>query len=117
MTKEVEAIDPALVARMVALIRGMGDAYLCAVTPMDLPTRQFDMRHYGEARDIARLLPKPIDPDLIEAREVARKCLDTREQSFGFLDGIARGKRDEYSEVRIALAAIKRGRELAQVSA
>lgn len=66
-----------------------------------------------EARDVARaLLPEPVDADLVEARRIAVEQLTAPGQSDTFLGLIADGTNDHYSEVRIALAAIKRGRAL-----
>jgi hypothetical protein len=112
MTKEVEGIDPALVARMVALVR------TAAAWKNSVVSEGFDNRlaeTANEAREIVAFLPKPVDPDLIEARRVAATIFD----GHLWASAILAGKKDEdqASGVSLALAAIKRGRELAQVSA
>lgn len=107
-------LDPALWDRMVALVRKCH-----ALTDYDhpLPGAPFigkavtedEQWLADEARAIVADLPKPVDSDLIEARRIAA-C-------DGFYEGtretVERGEHDEAWPVRIALAAIKRGRELA----
>lgn len=87
-------ISPELVERMTQLVRVMAKGHI-------LKSAAFD-----EAYEIAAALPEPVDPDLIEARKMAA------DQSGGaqyFLSGAC----DDWSNVRLALSAIKRGRELA----
>jgi len=60
----------------------------------------------ANARAIAALLPAPIDPDLIEARRLAEPWL--------IYDNPGSGDNDDSPTVQALLAAIKRGRELAQ---
>ena len=60
-----------------------------------------------EARAIVALLPEPVDPDLIEAREIVAGL------ARPYRSEIINGEWDETTEIRIATAAIKRGRELA----
>lgn len=104
--------DPALWDRMAALVRRMGTIYRDAGSPAELPPRNYDMRDYAEARDIQNLLPKPVDPDLIEAREIAASMLEVA-QGGTHIEETRRGERDGYVHVCIALAGIQRGRELA----
>jgi hypothetical protein len=66
------------------------------------------------ARYIAQHEQPPVDPDLIEAREVA---VQYSLWCSGEIRGQFRsGKNDDWAEIKIALAAIKRGRELANQS-
>ncbi len=73
-----------------------------------------------EARAIVALLPKPVDPDLIEAREIAASH-STKGSFISISAGeltaehIRAGIRDDDVFVRAIATAIKRGRELAQV--
>jgi hypothetical protein len=56
-------------------------------------------------------LPKPIDPDLIEAREL----VVVGNESFPtWCSDVRKGLHDTSEEVRLALAGIRRGRELTQ---
>ncbi len=95
-------IPDALVERMVALVHLMANRS----TPT---TRENDADENYEARAIAALLPKPIDPDLITAREIAVRV---------WRDGGAvhcakaanQGRMDDESVVRAALAALKYAR-------
>lgn len=70
-----------------------------------------------EARTLAARLARegwePVDPDLIEAREIVAKWL-IDERSLGLLAASTRrGDDDHTSQVQCTLAALKRGRELA----
>lgn len=56
-------------------------------------------------------LPVPIDPDLIEAREIAADRWD-REAMDGWAQIVLAGSCDHHTDVQLALKAIKRGREL-----
>lgn len=76
-----------------------------------------------EAKELAELLPEPVDPDLLEARKVILESYGTPYSADGKLmygDGPARvadiekGAGDTYWETKAVVAAIKRGRELAQ---
>lgn len=86
--------DPALWDRMVALVRDIAEVG-------GEWTHGYDQ--WKEAKTIVADLPKPVDPDLIEARRIVSD----------------RGYPSDYEEVDddsvvgVALAAIKRGRELA----
>lgn len=69
-----------------------------------------------EAREIAALadLPKPVDPDLIEARKIVAARWSGLPEIGGISsDNVLAGKHDTHDAVACALAAIKRGRELA----
>lgn len=67
-----------------------------------------------EARAMVAELPPPVDPDLIEAREMAAVRYSQRGETQLAL--VARpyrsGLNDEHWDVQTALAGIKRGREL-----
>lgn len=102
-----EQISDALVGRMVVLVRDLHADHLTC----NMQDRVQDF--VARTAAIVAELPKSVDPDLIEAREVAAACLDCPGQSVTYLKLIRSGTNDHYSEVRIALAAIKRGRELA----
>jgi hypothetical protein len=71
-----------------------------------------------EAREIVAMLPKPVDPDMIEAREVVcENHHDRHPESPWHADQAAMvrsGKVDNMLEVQAAYHGIKRGRELAQ---
>lgn len=99
-------IAPELVERMVAHFRAV-------VAKFPSPATQKTDPLLKEAREIVALLPKPIDPDLIEARLiVVRLALPGRYDGItGFAAGA--GDADEKPYTRAVLAAIKRGRELA----
>lgn len=66
------------------------------------------------------ILPDPVDPLLVEAREIAAKvcrgALTPGKEADNFVSAILRGERDEpaFSGVSTALAALRRGMELAQ---
>jgi hypothetical protein len=60
----------------------------------------------NKARAIVADLPKTIDPDVLEARQIVYEIYDYK----GYLSG----QYDKRPEMLTALAAIKRGRELAQ---
>lgn len=51
----------------------------------------------------------PVDPDLIQAREIAA---GTHDGSSEWADGAKKGLRDDSRAVQLVLAGIKRGREL-----
>jgi hypothetical protein len=90
-------IPPELVARCVALVRRMG---------VDDPYSASN-NDYEVARAITKLLPAPIDPDLIEARKlVSVFCIMSADS---YIDG----SQDDTPFIRIATKAIKRGRSLA----
>jgi hypothetical protein len=103
MTKEVEAIDPALVARMVTLVQNLAEHTVY----QDVTVKR------TEAREIVALLPKPVDPDLLEARQIAHDFAGNGATWAGILEG----KHDTSPAVECVLKSIKRGRELAQASA
>lgn len=91
-------LDPALWNRMVALVRDLAGNKL------------LNGRLANEARAIVADLPKPVDPDLIEARNLVECTVHWSPQTDRDLQS---GKNDNTPEMKIALAAIKRGRELA----
>lgn len=65
------------------------------------------------ARYIAEHEEPPVDPLLIEAREMAAKVAFDKDW-FVHGESIQSGQRDDHSDVQIALAALKRGMELAR---
>lgn len=98
-------IAPELVERMAALVRQIAAAY----TPEGNSRRYMD--EGDEARAIAALLLKPVDPDLIEAREIAAR--DNEANAPNASQMVRDGRCDDSPIVTCALAGIKRGRELA----
>lgn len=104
-----EAVGPELVERMVALVRDLHADHL----RYNLHDRQQDFCVRTAA--IVAELPEPVDPDLIEVRALAA----TVGLHFGLaerLSYIADGRGDNWYETQLALAALKRGRELAKAS-
>lgn len=91
-------IAPELVERMVALVRGMVALPEASARPHGAA--------FEKAREIAALLPEPIDPDLIEAIALVNSKID--------ISGAA--TKAQHWAVQMALACIKRGRELAAKS-
>lgn len=101
--------DPALWDRMEALVRSLSEAKSSAgEDPRWYPISKHAI---SEARAIVADLPKPVDPDLIEAREVCfRESLSESREDSTYL----KGGLDNSLSMRCALAAIKRGRELSR---
>lgn len=100
--QQPQHIDPALVERMVALVKDL------AIEAREPVNSWF--HHWVEARDIIKAL-EPIDPDLLEAR----RCVVKAYESIGRKDLALQadsGKMDSRLRVQACLAAIKRGREL-----
>jgi len=105
MTKEVE---PELVARMANAIRRHVSGYTG-------PHQGLSME--AEFRAIAGLLPEPASMEVLEARAIALEFslpaliagLSSAQTNFGNFD--------DHNVMNALVAAIKRGRELAQVSA
>jgi len=95
-------IPPEVVERMVAFVR--------ACDHISLPT---DGWQFTEARAIVALLPEPVDPDLVEARELA--AVASEKLSHPWAPKIRAGEKDDAPQagVSLALAAIRRGRALA----
>lgn len=99
-------ISPELVERMVAHFRAV-EAY-AQQTGRSGPL-------HAEALRIAALLPKPVDPDMILAREIAGDAMAGYGPPFyasGRINCVRTGNDDSNSFVRAALTGIKRGREL-----
>lgn len=101
-----ERVSPELEARMIALVRNIRNSgslyYATEVVPL-----------YNEACRIVANLPRPVDPDMIEARKIVAS-----QAPFGAIDPswnsrVIDGFEDDGPWVKNALAAIKRGRELA----
>lgn len=94
-------LEPALVERMVALVRDLaGGIYLSHVNEKGITTYDAVL----EAQAIAAELPASVDPDWRHAEALA------------FKHGYGRIK-DDCSPGPVILAAIKRGRQLAQPDA
>jgi hypothetical protein len=99
-------IAPELVERMAALIRDLHADHLTYA--MHDRVQDFVARTAA----IVAELPKPVDPDLIEARNLAASRWD-REDMNSWAQTILSGACDGHTDVTLALTAIKRGRELA----
>jgi len=101
---------PDVTTRMEALVRGLAEGHRGSWT--------WAAEKIDEARAIVALLPEPVDPDLIEAREIVAKCCkwfsNAADQRL-MVPSILDGSWDEAKAglVQATLAAIKRGRELA----
>ncbi len=93
-------IEPELVARMEALVRGLAVG----------PNYAGISGYRTEARAIVALLPKQIDPDVVEVRHLAE---DFGWYSCNALPMLRDGSYDDRQLNRDLLKAIKRGRELA----
>lgn len=65
-----------------------------------------------EALAIVALLPKPVDPDLIEAREYHLLACGGVDCDPGLVQDVRRGGQDRSDFMQALLAAIKHGREL-----
>jgi hypothetical protein len=93
---------PDVTARMEALVRTVADE--TSLTSW--------LDHTAEARAIVALLPEPVDPDLIQAREVCASVAAVRGD-----DGLAAeyraGELDEQFEMQTALVAFRRHNALA----
>lgn len=107
-----EAVGPELVERMLALVRQIGGGFWLngvnedGITPYDA---------VEAARTIVAELPEP-DPDLIEARKIASEKLWKLGASAEAIAAgdISEGKGDDKIIMHAVLAAIKRGRQLAE---
>lgn len=66
-------------------------------------------------RDLAKalILPDPVDPDLLEAREICAKYWD-KEECPSHAENYRSGCYDYDNPIALTVAAIKRGRELAK---
>ncbi len=112
MTNEISA---EVVDRMAALVR---DAVAISRDGKNIfkgVSRERTEAFLGEAIAIDALLPKPVDPDLIEARKIA-KSYGIIEIENGLTDErtvIGCGYADRNPSIGAVLRAIKRGRELA----
>jgi len=101
-------IAPELVVSMEQLVRAMAEHEMF-VSPAQHGKAVCD--DYWRAKMIAAALPEPVDPDLIEARNICHDVI-----SIGVPDNTGayvRGELDGSLSMRAAVAAIKRGRELA----
>lgn len=89
-----EAVSPEVVERMVALVRDM------ASNRSDIAWQPW-VAWRNTAQTLAALLPKPVDPDEAEALAIVKSLYPEMRDTYS-------GRR-----VTVALAALKRGRELA----
>lgn len=113
-----EAISSELVERMVALVRNVAAINL---QQSDIRVGLAARAPVSVARAIVDWLPEPVDPDLIEARDL---IADAVLFGAGALSDLERprapnfraGECDSGDLVSRALAMIKRGRELAKAS-
>ena len=90
--------DPALWDRMEALVREMASQ------------RGPEPRFIERARAIVAALPKPVDPDLIEARSIVANAKPHVAEYSG--QDILAGLEDDCFAMLVALAGIRRGRAL-----
>ena len=93
----MDNLDPAVVERMVALVREHAASSSPALTAI-------------KARALVAELPAPTDPDLLEARKIGAQWYRVGSENRGC---VLEGREDHTLNVKLALAAIKRGRELA----
>jgi len=104
-----EQIAPELVERMAALVRGIWDSGSLYYAK--------EVEHlYAEACAIKVLLP---DSDLMMAREIGAACCVEPATSPMLImrpEGWRKGLNDDTHKMRLILAALKRGRELASGS-
>jgi len=107
-TPDERAVSPELVERMRKLAYAVSQ---CHYADDESNGHGIGSVFIKEARAIVAAL-EPVDVDLVEARNVAIGQLESRDQSETFLRRISEGDCDHYPEVRIAKAAIKRGRQL-----
>lgn len=113
---EVPTPSPELTARMVEipadqaelLWRVLTSIGACVGTTLGHATVFVPAELVDEAREAATMFPEPVDPDLIEARRCAA------DWCAGMEDIIISGASDKSGYVTVALAAIKRGRALAE---
>jgi len=117
---EAEYADlQSLIPSMVDLVREIGKA-----SPFGLDTSPVEWCQ--RARAIMQQLPKPVDPDVLEVRQiVAASYGPTRTADGELYDGIApqrvedikNGNGDEYWEAKAVLEGFKHGRTMAQLKA
>lgn len=97
-------IAPELVERMVAHLRH------CAAAFPRRPLRdELAQANWDELHAIAARLPAPVEPDI----EIAREIVAAQIQGDRAKDVILAGNWDSGTTMSVALAALKRGRELA----
>ena len=97
-----ENVTPELVERMIAVIRGYA-GNSCAMSFGPNKSRSL----YAEACALCDEFPAPVDPDLIEARTIARAVMTDGDWSGLFEQQILAGAHDDSVAVRAALAALK----------
>lgn len=114
MTNPVSEIDPVLVGKMAALVRDIADFTWSDGLLAGNASRNQDAAFAARLCEIARLLPKPIDPDLLEARRMVALRSGNAEIEAEYRLRVMDGAEDGHPAVINTLAAIKRGRELAE---
>ncbi len=95
-----QPLDPALVQRMVELVRKMAGSYFVFTD------------HHTEACAIAALLPAPVDPAVLACREIV--AAEVERQWPLIASRTRRGMQDDSEGMRIALAAYNAGQERAR---
>ena len=104
-----EQISPELVERCVALVRKMGgETHVSAHTHGSLVADSYD-----EAAAIVAELPKPVDPDLVEARELFIEHEGGIDADKDIVSDVRQGAADCSDEIQFFLKGLRRGRELA----
>lgn len=109
-------IEQATVERMVAFFQGYATverSYIAVYDRNDAEYKAFkkaaDTR-LKEARAIAALLPPPVDPDLVTAREIAAAVSNSYYASRCIAHGYESGQYDASEGVALALAALRKAR-------
>ena len=69
-----------------------------------------------ELRERGLIAPEPVDPLLIEAREIVARVVGAGGASW-FGGEFRKGKCDDHQSMQVALAALKRGREIEREAA
>jgi hypothetical protein len=108
--------DPELVERMVALVRKIAeeaDRFQIETGSLDSDflLAEGSALAARESRTIVAMLPEPVDPDLIEAREFIVR-FNGPHAEVGYTKSVREGRLDDNEDLQLFLAAIKRGREL-----
>lgn len=97
------SVEPTLVERMVKLIRALAM----------VPISEWPPKNYRVHAQLILAELEPVDPLLLEAREiVARSYQNIRDHAYA--TWVRRGLKDSDPEMVAALAALKRGMELAK---
>lgn len=96
-------VSDEVVQRMVRFVRHMAEK------PVDERLMGYEASF---AREIAALLPIPVDPDLIEARNLVHARSGDLAVECGYRSRVIDRLEDDHPAIVNTLAAIKRGREL-----